>query len=319
MATDLEKIDQLLTAQEARFRRAFLDYVRLVQSEAVMAQITELLEARKVQEAFDILESYIARWADTLARIQADVGEATAAELAAILPAEITVAISFDPSNPRAAALVRTQRLGLIREFSRGQLAAVQQAITRALNEGGGAQETARAFRDAIGLTVRQEAAVASYRLALQNGQRDALDRALRDRRFDDRVGQAIEGTRPLTQRQIDQMVARYRARSIAARAETIARTEAGRATAEAREEAVDQMVETAGISRADLDDIWNSTRDERTRDWHDSMRGQVRGRDGYFVDGKGQRLRYPHDPQAPANTTISCRCVLTYRYRKAA
>lgn len=319
MATDLERIDALLSAQEVEVRRAFLDFVQLVQSERVMDQIIERLEARDLAGAFKIVESYISRFSDVLPRVQQHVGDQTAVELAAILPASIDIAISFDSSNPRAAAMVRTQRLGLIREMKDRQLRSVQQAVNRALNEGAGAQATARAFRDAIGLTEAQEAAVMSYRRALEQSSRDALDRALRDRRFDDRVRVAIEQNRPLTERQIDLMVSRYRARALAARAETIARTEAGRATSEAREEAVEQMAAATGIARQRVIRIWNATGDERTRDWHQSMDRQRRGIDEPFVDGLGNRLRYPHDPLAPPETTINCRCPLTYEIADAA
>lgn len=318
MATDLEQIDQLLAGQERAVRLAFLEYVRLVQSPAVMDQIVAALEKGDFNGAVEIVNSYITRFADVISRIHAQVGSATIQELESILPASIAVAISFDPSNPRAAAIVAEQRLGLIKEMSASQLATIRQALNRQFTTGLGAQATAQLFRDSIGLTTGQEAAVETYRTALERLSRDSLSRALRDRRFDGRVQQAIDNNRPLTANQIDTMVSRYRARALAARAETIARTEALRATSEAREEAVAQMVATTGIARSRITDIWNPIEDDRTRDWHASMDGQRRGPDGYFVDGLGQLLRYPGDPTAPANTIINCRCVLTYEIAPA-
>lgn len=319
METDLERVDSLLAGQEAEVRRAFLDYVKLVQSPEVMGEITTRLESGDLDGAFQIVRSYVARFADVLPRVHQAVGTSTMDELSAILPASIAVAISFDPSNPRAAALVAEQRMGLIREMTDSQLATIQQALNRGLSTGLGAQASARLFRDAIGLTSQQEAAVDSYRLSLELRSRDALTRALRDRRFDGRVLQAIEQNRPLTQRQIDTMVARYRARTLAGRAEAISRTEALQATSEAREEAVEQMIATTGLSRSRISPIWNPTGDDRTRDWHESMMRQRRGPDGFFTDGLGQRLRYPGDPGAPANTRINCRCALTYEIKPAA
>ena len=315
---DLGRIDELLEAQERKFRRAFLLYVQLIQSNAVMARVMEHLEARDFNGAFRILESYIAQMADVLPRIQQEVGGATAAELAAALP-EIAVAVSFDASHPRAAALVRTQRLGLIQQFSQSQLRAVQQAVNRGVGTGMGAQATAREFRSAVGLTDTQEAYVASYRRLLETRSRDALERALRDRRFDDRLRQAIEDERPLTQRQVNMMVDRYRARAIMARAETIARSEAHRAFSEAREESLEQMAEQTGIARERIRRVWHATDDKRTRDHHASMDGQERAMDEPFVDGLGNRLRYPGDPDAPANTVVNCRCPLTFRVLQAA
>lgn len=316
MATP-ERIDELLAKQEARVRSAFLRYVAVVQSEAVLSEVEELLENRDVAGAFRLLEHYVARFADVLPRVQQDVGEAAAAELAE--SSAVLIAVGFDSTHPRAAALVRTQRLGLIRELTDSQTRAVQQAINRAVGSGLGAAASARAFRDAIGLTATQEEAVANYRRLLETQNRQALDRALRDRRFDDRVRQAVENDRPLTTRQIDTMVGRYRARSLAARAETIGRTEAHRAFSEARREASEQMLEQTGIARERLERNWNTTKDERRRDFHATMEGQKRGMDEAFTDGLGHRLMYPGDPAAPAETVINCRCTETFRVRPAA
>lgn len=315
MPSEIDRLEELLDAQEAAFRRAFLRYVQLVGSAAVIGIVTEMLERNEAAAAMDLLESYIEQMADVLPRIQQRVGEATVAGVGVEFPAVIA-AISFDSSNPLAAEAVRTQRLALIQQFSRSQFESVEQAIRRGVGSGRGAQETARAFRDAIGLTASQEAAVANYRRLLETGSREALERALRDRRFDDRVRTALERNRPLTTRQIDTMVRRYRARAIMARAETISRSEAGRAFAEAREEALRQMLERAGIDPSRVVRRWNATRDQRVRDYHLSMQAQERPLGIAFEDGRGNQLRYPHDPEAPAETTINCRCTLTFRVR---
>lgn len=316
MASEIERLDQLLAEQEATVRRAFLRYVAIINSDVVMSMVVEQLEAGDVAGAMRILESHISRFADVLPTVQATVGAQTSTELARAL-GDIAMAISFDTSNPRAAAAIRTHRLKLITEFKDSQYRTVEQALNRQFAEGAGAQATARAFRESIGLTTQQEAYVASYRRLLQQGSRDAIDRALRDRRFDERVLQAAQ--RPLTPRQIDHMVMRYRANAVAARAETIARTEAGRAVAEARQESTEQMLEQTGIERDRLERKWNRIGDKRVRDWHDSMQGQTRSMDEPFVDGHGNQLMYPHDPNAPAETVINCRCGLTFRVRAAA
>jgi len=170
-----------------------------------------------------------------------------------------------------------------------------------------------RAFRDSLGLTAAQEAYVASYRRGLETLDARVLDRALRDRRFDDRVATALERNRPLTARQIDAMVNRYRARAIMMRAETIARTEALTAYSQAREESLQQMLERTGIARSRINRIWHATHDERVRDWHLSMEGESRGVGMAFEDGLGNRLMYPGDPASPAETRINCRCTLGF------
>lgn len=319
MASDLERLDALIAAQELAVRRAFQRFVATVGGEGpVLAAVVERLEARDTEGALYIVDTHVVQLASVLPAVAHSVGTATAAELAELVP-DLPMAISFDPSHPRAAEIIQANRLRFVTDFTAQQRRAVLQALGRAYREGSGTQETARAFREAIGLTPQQEAAVQSYRQLLETQNRAALDRTLRDSRFDRTVARSVETGRPLTAKQVDNMVGRYRKRFVAMRAETIARTEGVRATSEAREEALDQMLEQTGISVDRVTRIWNPTRDTRTRDWHASMAGQTRGRAQSFTDGLGNSLRYPGDPRAPAATTINCRCGLTFGVRPAA
>ena len=57
------------------------------------------------------------------------------------------------------------------------------------------------------------------------------------------------------------------------------------------------------------LHKMWIATPDGRTRDWHLSMDGQEVGIHKAFIDGHGNRLRYPGDEQAEPETVYNCRC----------
>jgi hypothetical protein len=317
--TDLERLDALIAAQELSVRRAFRQFLATVGRDGVVLDaILERLKDDDPEGALKIVDSYVERFGNIFPGIAATVGTATATELAGLMP-HISSAISFDPSHPRAAAMVRQNRLRFVRDFSAQQRRATLQALNRSFRQGLGTRETARIFRDSIGLTAEQEIHVASYRQQLETRNRRALDRALRDQRGDHKVERAIELNRPLTDRQVEVMTDRYRRNYLALRAETIARTEGVRATSQAREESLDQMIEQTGISVDQIERIWNPTRDKRTRDWHASMRGQRRGRNEPFIDGHGNRLMYPGDHNAPAETTINCRCGLTFSIRATA
>lgn len=317
--TDLERLDLLIAGQELAVRRAFRQFIAAVGKEgAVLDAIVERLLAEDTEGALKIVDSYVERFGNVFPLIAQTVGAATATELAGLVP-HISSAISFDPSHPRAAAIVRQNRLRFVRDFSAQQRRATLQALNRSFRQGLGPRETARIFKDSIGLTAEQEIHVASYRRQLETRSRRALDRALRDRRADGTIDRAITLDRPLTARQIEIYTDRYRRNYLALRAETIARTEGVRATSEAREESLDQMIEQAGIAVDLVERIWNTTRDNRRRDWHASMEGQRRGRNEPFIDGHGNRLMYPGDPRAPAETVISCRCGLTFYIRPTA
>lgn len=318
MATERERLLELLDRQEARVRAAFVDFIRLVRSEFVLGELLERIEANDLPGAFRIVDSYVARFGNVIPDVFRDVGADASAGLQAALPG-LALAIDFDSTFPRAAELAAASRARLIREFSEQQHQATQQAISRAISEGRGAVDMSRAFRDSLGLTATQEAYVASYRRGLETLDARVLDRALRDRRFDDRIATALQRQRPLTARQIDAMVNRYRARAIMMRAETIARTEALTAYSQAREEALQQMLERTGIPWTRVNRLWHATHDERVRDWHLSMEGERRPPGEPFVDGLGNRLMYPGDPASPAETRINCRCTLGFEVLPAA
>lgn len=54
---------------------------------------------------------------------------------------------------------------------------------------------------------------------------------------------------------------------------------------------------------------VWIATGDDRTRDWHLSLDGQEVDKDEPFIDGHGNELMYPGDPDARAETVWNCRC----------
>lgn len=57
------------------------------------------------------------------------------------------------------------------------------------------------------------------------------------------------------------------------------------------------------------LKKVWIATADSRTRDAHLALDGQEVDIDEDFVDGNGDTLRYPGDPQAHPRTVYNCRC----------
>lgn len=54
---------------------------------------------------------------------------------------------------------------------------------------------------------------------------------------------------------------------------------------------------------------VWIATGDSRTRDWHLSMDGQEVDVNEPFIDGNGNELMYPADPDAAPETVWNCRC----------
>jgi uncharacterized protein with gpF-like domain len=174
-------------------------------------------------------------------------------------------------------------------------------------------------FRDSIGLTSRQMAAVNRYRQLLETGSLEALQRGLRDKRFDASVRSAASSGQPLAREHIERMVSRYRDRYVTYRAETIARTEALRSVHEGSDELYRQAIENGTLAADELVQTWITSRDERVRNSHAAMHGQQQPMGQPFTSGNGVLLMRPGDADGPPEETINCRCTKTTRFSEGA
>lgn len=314
--SEVDLLMQQLASQEARIKQAFLSFVSIVKSDEVLRPINALLSVGDVEGALAIVDTHIVRLGAIIPAVYTTVGASAASSIAETLGLA-GIGVSFDPTDMRTANIIRTARLNLIRETTEKQREATRQALTRAFETGAGPRQTATAFRDSLGLTAKQELAVQRYRELLERNSKEALTRQLRDRRFDRSVINASDKSIPLTSEKIDTMVTRYRERYVQYRAEAVARTEGVRATSMSRDQAMRQTIEATGISESKVTRIWNRTDDDRTRDAHVVMQGQATTMDGVFIDGLGNELKFPGDPDAPIETTAQCRCVVTFKRQK--
>ena len=306
------RIESLLARESARVRRAFRRFLDDVRSDDVRRQVRLALERRGVEDALQVIDAHVVRLGGVVTQVFQNAAAAEAPALVRQL-GRAHIAVTFDPTYPRAAELMRRNRLEFVREFTRGQRQTTRAALVEALQIGAGPIQTARIFRDSIGLTEVQRGAVANYRRLLEDGDSAALARDLRDRRFDPSVARAIADEEPLGAEKISRMVDQYRNRYLQYRAETIARTETLRTIAEARREALEQVLEQVGLPRGTTKRTWRATQDARTRDTHAEMDEQVRGMDEPFESPSGVLLMFPGDPGAPPEEVINCRCTETY------
>lgn len=319
-ADNAERIRRLLATQNGNIRRAFERMLAQINSDLPLDDIVDLLERGLITTAFERMQGAISAFgtATNAAFI------ASSSAIAADITERIAGTVAFDVTNQRAVGIMRDKRLELIRNFTVEQERAVRQALARGIAEGLNPKAQARLFRSAIGLTVKQESAVATFRRLLETGSAEALQRALRDKRFDRTVQRAIRGE-PLTTAQIDRMTMRYRERFLIFRSETIARTEALRAVHEASEEMFRQAIDGGSLDADSLTRTWITARDNLVRHFtnsstsHRTMNGQQRKFGEPFISGAGNRLRFPGDPQAPSSETVRCRCIVTTRISDAA
>jgi hypothetical protein len=311
----VDRIEKLIATQSRSIRKAFLEFVKQIRNERTLGELADLLEQGRLEEA----QATIRKAAEQVSAAHNAAFVKAGETAASVISKAVLVTVSFDQVNERAVDYMRQEKFRLIREIDGSQRRAIRQALVSGIQAGHNPVQQARNFRNAIGLTENQAQAVVSYRRALENLESDALRRALRDKRFDAQVAQAIRQEKKLTQAQINRMTDRYYERSVQHRSKVIARTEALRAVNSGNHEAYRQAIADGILDPAEVERTWNTAGDSRTRDTHRGMSGQTRmGVEEPFTSPEGATLRFPGDPLAPPAETIQCRCAVSTRLRPA-
>lgn len=307
-----DRLRELVSKLTPRIRRRFVEMIERIKNEKPLGELADLIAAGRIDEALAIGEKAIRLFSMEAATAFEVTGKSTAN----FMNSKLRLTVAFDATNDRAVRIMQADRLRLIREFTNEQRDVVREALADGINRGLNPIAQARQFRSAIGLTRKQWATVRNYRRLLEEQSPDALMRRLRDRRYDATLRAAVDAARPLTKAQIDTMVTRYTERFVKYRSEVIARTEALRAVHLANREMYRQAFDSGDLDPSLITREWNTAKDERVRSSHATMHGQQRGFEDAFVSGDGNKLRFPGDPEAPAEDTIQCRCSVGTRIR---
>ena len=207
----------------------------------------------------------------------------------------------FDSLSPNVIEGIRTLETRVVTTLDDEARETVRQTVTRGLTDGASPRAVARELRSVIGLAPNQEAAISNFRKMLENGDREALTRALRDKRFDGTLKKALgEGGTGLRGEQVDRMVEQYRKRMVAFNTETNAHTAALDAQKAAQRLSWEQAVEQGIVDGSRLMKRWRTVRDSRVRDEHAAMDGETVRFDEPFSNGE----------MTPGESTYNCRCV---------
>lgn len=166
--------------------------------------------------------------------------------------------LTYDPLDRATVDAQNATNDAIAADIEATAQATAEQIVSDGLASGLSPDVIARALRETIGLSIREATAVENYRRALQGGGRTALQRALRDRRFD---GAVRRGDIP--PEQIERMVQRYADRFRAFRASRLAITESLRAANQGRRAAWAQYIDRTGIGNDGVRRFWLTAGDE--------------------------------------------------------
>lgn len=324
-------IPDLLATFGPRLRRAFLAAVQEIADQAQIGQITRALERGDIQGAVDALYLDRAAYRTFEAEIAAAYGgggAATIENLPAIRePDGGRFIIRFDVRNFRAEQWLLEHSSSLVTRTVADQRQALREALRSGMERGDNPRTvaldvagrmnrvTGRREGGIVGLSAAQERAVEAARRELQNGEYAAYrSRTRRDKRFDRTIARAEREGRPLTATDIRKITARYSDRLLKLRGDTIARTEALTSLHAAQYEAIQQLVDSGKVTANQVRRVWDATGDTRTRFSHLAADGQSVGLNEPFVMPSGATLRYPGDPNGPAEEIVNCRCAVKIR-----
>lgn len=206
-----------------------------------------------------------------------------------------TLGVGFDQLSPDVITAVRKLDSRVINTLKDDVRETVRAYIENGLRDGKAPATVARELRPLLGLAPNQAEYIQNYRTQLEAGSQDALDRKLRDKRFDYAVRNG-----DLTPEKIDRMVGAYEKRWIKLNAETNARTATLDAMKLGQRLSWQDAIDRGIVNAHDLMERWVTVGDDRVRDEHQAMNGEEIPFGGTYSNGES----------IPGESTWNCRCI---------
>lgn len=326
--TPQQKLDALIDLFTPEIKAAFTAAIQDVVDNTVLSQVIAAIESGDAVAAFQALGFSAAAMRPISAAIE-KAFETGGVMTGQTFPKYLNTAsgrgvFRFDVRNSRAEAWLRNQSSTLITRLTDDAMVTVRNTLTVGMQDGRnprnvaldivGRLDPATGHRSGgvVGLAQNQEYWVRSAQTKLQQLDNSYFNLALRDKRFDGTVANAIANNTALPSDTVDKLVARYKDNALQFRGETIGRTEAMQALNASEYEATNQAVDMGAVAAKNVKREWDSAGDARVRESHALLDGTQVGLNEPFVSVEtGAFLMYPGDTSlgAPAEEVIRCRC----------
>ena len=206
----------------------------------------------------------------------------------------------FDAISEHVIRAAKDLDTRVIRGLASNVRETVRQHVLRGMEEGLNPRTIARGARQILDLAPSQEQAVANFRRMLEEGDSEALTRALRDKRFDSTLRKAFASGEALPAEKVDRMVAAYHKGMVAHNAETISRTVSLDAQRSGQRLAWQDAIDRGIVEPTNLKRKWVTVGDERVRPEHRAMNGETISFEGVYSNGE----------KVPGETAFNCRCI---------
>lgn len=211
--------------------------------------------------------------------------------------------VGFNVLNDDNITAVRALNTRVMQTLTSDVREVVRAVTEQGLRDGVAPAAIARDIRASVGLAPNQLDAVTNFQNMLEAGDRTALSRVLRDRRYDKTLEKALgRGGTGLDDEQVVKMVDAYRARFVAFHADTVARTAALNSMKIGQHITWTNAVQK-GFVKGQLMKRWVGVKDDRERASHLEMEGDTVPYDQPYSNGQ----------MTPGDTEYNCRCVSYY------
>lgn len=136
------------------------------------------------------------------------------------VPGRASVGVLFDSLSPNVITAVRALETSALDTLKADVREITRAYVENGLRDGVPPQDVARSLRSAIGLSPTQSSYVDNLEKELRELDPAALQRVLRDRRYDKMIREAVKTGTPLSEERISTIVGAYRRRWIATNTE---------------------------------------------------------------------------------------------------
>lgn len=293
----ISEIERLAAKMEPALAKALMELLAKMQGGVDLEAVAAALKAGDVGKVISLIASATDAVAESAVVNAVQDAVWAAGALTAVNAGQFTsVAFQFNRLNPRLIDWLQGYSLGLIKQIKADTREAIREKLVTGMTAGDNPIKVAREIKTVTGLTRKQAKAVENYRKELEsfhlktsakayglgnkidrvNGRqvfkpdadgtpKDGIDaRRLRDFRYDGKLKSAMATGKPIPPTQIDKMVEAYARKYRQFRAQTIARTEALRATNFGVQDAWRQIIESGAAPEELVRRQWIVAKDER-------------------------------------------------------
>lgn len=326
MARNVDPFEALTEKWEPEIRKAFLAAIAEIRDKASIEAIAEQIRRGNIEDAIRAvgIDPVNFRLLDQAIQAAFNNGGAVFGQAIPAIRDGVTNAVVqfyFDIRNTRAEAWARDRSATLVTGIITDQQVAIRASIVAGLEAGinprtaaldlVGRRSPATGLREGgiVGLTSGQEQWQRNYAAEISSTDtqslRAALQRGLRDKRFDRDIRKAIATGEPIPAATQAKMLAQYRNASLKHRGVVISRNESIKALGASQHEAYQQAIDKGQIEADQIKRFWVTAGDERVRHTHRLIPGMNKEGRGWY-----EPFQTPTGPtmHAPSDEPL-CRC----------